>query len=101
MDRSEIAAEIKAYMKEYKRARPKDKKEKWDQFLRGIVAYPGETRRFVTGEAKAQREEVSERRYERDLKRAKTRKKFTAKEAKLGRKLSTAEKVTGRRGRTK
>ena len=98
-NRDDIRSEVHRYMQDYQRRRPKDNIEKWDQFLRGLVAFPGETKRAVTREAKQQRGLVASRRKARATVRAKAKRKWTVAEAKAGHKLTTGEKISGRKGR--
>ncbi len=98
-NRAQIRTEIHRYMEDYVRRRPRDDIEKWDTFLRGLVAFPGETQKDVEAESQAQRALVTARRKDRAQVRAKAKRKWTVAEAKAGHRLKRGELLTGRKGR--
>lgn len=99
--RSEVRIEVLRYMADYDRSRPRDNIEKWDQFMRGLVAFPGETKRAIRKESAIERALSEARQVEKQKKRADARRKWTVAEAKAGRRLKRGERLTGRLGRVK
>ncbi len=98
-NRTDIRTEVNRYLADYKRTRKTQ--EKWTKFMTGLVAYPGETLRQVAAQSQQQKNLVKARRKVRAAVRAKGRAPYTIQEIKLGRRLRSGEKITGRRGRTK
>lgn len=100
-NRDDIRSEVHRYMQDYQRRRPKEDIEKWDQFMRGLVAFPGETQKAVKSESNQQRALVTSRRKARAKDRAAAKRKWTVAEAKAGHRLKRGELLTGRKGRVR
>jgi len=97
-DREDIRAEVNRYLSDYKRKRKSQ--AKWNEFMTGLVAYPGETMRQVAAQSRQQKKVVEERLKIKRATRAKARKPYTIQEIKQGHRMTPAQikraKATGR-----